>query len=71
MSDDLVEQLYSTAAAAVGHNSRIKAAAGTPIAICEYNASDVPVRFVTGIAGFDGVPADTWLKAENGKLVEG
>ena len=57
-------------AAAVGRNSRIKAAAGTPIAICEYNDSDVPVRFVTGIAGLDGVPADTWLKVESGKLVE-
>jgi hypothetical protein len=58
-----------SAAAAVGLNSRIKAAHGTPIAICEYDVNGAPIRFVTGIAGIDGVPTDTWLKAENGKLV--
>jgi hypothetical protein len=59
-----------SAAAAVGNHSRIKAAHGTPIAVCEYDNNGAPVRFVTGITGVDGVPADTWLKAKNGNLVE-
>ena len=58
-----------SAAAAVGYNSRVKAAAGCPVAICEYDADYNPISFATGIAGQDGVPADTWLIAVSGKLV--
>jgi hypothetical protein len=47
----------------------IRAVAGTPIAICEYDRNGKPVGFATGIAGEDGVPADTWLIAKYGKLV--
>jgi hypothetical protein len=57
-----------SAAATVGNGSRIKAAAGTPIAICEYDRDGNPKRFVCGIAGKD-CPADTWLIAKGGKLV--
>jgi hypothetical protein len=59
-----------SAAAAVGPNSIVRAIAGTPIAICEYDRNGNPVRFVCGVAGEEGCPADTWLKAENGKFVE-
>ena len=59
-----------SAAAAVGVGSRIKAGPGCPIAICEYSKDGKPLRFVTGIAGQDGVPADVWLEARNGKFVE-
>ncbi len=58
-----------SAAAAVGPGSRVKAAAGCPVAICEYDADYNPISFATGIAGQDGVPADTWLIAVSGKLV--
>lgn len=58
-----------SAAAAVGYNSRVRAAAGCPVAICEYDANGNPIGFATGIAGQDGVPADTWLIAVGGKLV--
>jgi hypothetical protein len=58
-----------SAAAAVGLDSRVKASTGTPVAICEYNSSYEPIGFATGVAGKDGVPADTWLIAKGGKLV--
>lgn len=56
-------------AATVGQGSLVKAVAGTPIAICEYYIGGEPIGFATGIAGVDGVPADTWLIAKGGKLV--
>jgi hypothetical protein len=59
-----------SAAAAVGPNSIVRAIARTPIAICEYDRNGNPVGFVCGVAGEEGCPADTWLKAENGKFVE-
>jgi hypothetical protein len=59
-----------SAAAAVGPNSIVRAIARTPIAICEYDRDGNPVGFVCGVAGEEGCPADTWLKAENGKFVE-
>lgn len=58
-----------SAAAGVGNGSAIKAAKGTPIAICEYDPNGNPKGFATGIAGKD-CPADTWLIAKGGKLVE-
>ena len=58
-----------SAAATVGPNSRVKAAAGTPVAICEYDSDYSPIGFATGIAGKD-FPADTWVIAKDGKLVE-
>lgn len=45
-----------------------KAAAGSPVAICEYGTDGKPVGFATGIAG-DDFPADTWVVAQGGKLV--
>ena len=59
----------NSAAAAVGPNSTVKATAGTPVAICEYDDRGAPIGFATGIAGVDGIPADVWLKAKGGKLV--
>jgi hypothetical protein len=59
-----------SAAAAVGPNSIVRAIARTPIAICEYDRNGNPVGFVCGVAGEEGCPADTWLRAENGKFVE-
>jgi hypothetical protein len=58
-----------SAAAAVGPNSAVRAVTGTPVAICEYDGNGNPIGFATGIAGKDGVPADTWLIAKDGKLV--
>lgn len=58
-----------SAAAAVGPGSIVKAVAGTPVAICEYDSDGSPIGFATGIAGQDGVPTDTWLIAKSGKLV--
>jgi hypothetical protein len=58
-----------SAAAAVGNGSAVKAKSGTPVAICEYDHNGKPISFATGIAGADGVPADTWLVAKGGKLV--
>jgi hypothetical protein len=58
-----------SAAAAVGNGSTVKAKSGTPVAICEYDHNGKPIGFATGIAGADGVPADTWLVAKGGKLV--
>ena len=57
-----------SAGATVGPGSSIRAKAGTPIAICEYDRNGNPKGFATGIAGKD-CPADTWLIAKNGKLV--
>ena len=59
-----------SAAAAVGPGSRVKASAGTPVAICEYDRNGAPIGFATGIAGQDGIPSDVWLIARDGKLVE-
>ena len=59
----------NSAAAAVGNGSRIKAAAGSPVAICEYDGAGKPIGFATGVAGKD-FPADVWVIASNGKLVE-
>jgi hypothetical protein len=59
----------NSAVAAVGPGSLVKAAAGTPIAICEYSDGGKPLSFATGIAGKD-FPADTWVIARDGKLVE-
>jgi hypothetical protein len=58
-----------SAAATVGPNSTVRAVAGTPLAICEYDSNGAPVGFATGVAGKGGVPADTWLIAKDGKLV--
>jgi hypothetical protein len=55
--------------AAAGLNSFAKGAAGTAIALPYVDKRD-QIRFVCGVAGEDGCPADTWLKAENGKFVE-
>jgi hypothetical protein len=56
--------------ASAGNDSRAKAAAGTWIAIAEYDSSGKCIGFATGCAGTDGVAADVWLVANNGKLVE-
>ena len=62
---------YSVIAAA-GRNSYAKGAKGVWISLAEYQEIDGQCRcigFATGQAGFDGVPADTWLIARSGKLV--
>ena len=61
----------NSAAAAVGPGSRVKATAGTPVAICEYDRDGKdgkPIGFAVGIAGTD-FPADIWVIAKDGKLV--
>ena len=58
-----------SAAAAVAPGCAIKGIDGTPIAICEYDDGK-PVGFVCGIIGQDGLKADTWYRAQGGKLVE-
>ena len=58
--------------AAAGRNSYAKGAKGVWISLAEYQEIDGQCRcigFATGQAGFDGVPADTWLIARSGKLV--
>ena len=60
----------NSAAATVGPNSQIKGVDGTLIAICEYNRAGKPVGFVTGIIGINGLKADTYYRAQGGKLVE-
>jgi hypothetical protein len=41
---------------------------GTAIAL-PYKDRSGQIRFASGVVGEDGVPADTWLKAQDGKLV--
>ena len=59
--------------AAAGRGSLAKGAVGVWISLAEYAELDGEYRcvgFATGQAGHDGVPADVWLKASGGKLVE-
>ncbi len=51
-----------------GRETRYKGAKGVWIAAAEYRDKHC-IGFATGQAGFDGVPADTWLIARGGKLV--
>ena len=62
---------YSVIAAA-GCNTLAKGAKGVWISLAEYTTIDGEWRccgFAVGQAGHGDVPADVWLKAENGKLV--
>jgi hypothetical protein len=54
--------------AAAGLNSLAKGVAGTAIAL-PYRDAAGQIRFACGVVGEDGIPADTWLKALDGKLV--
>jgi hypothetical protein len=54
--------------AAAGLNSLAKGVAGTAIAL-PYKDAAGQIRFVCGVVGEDGIPADTWLIAKDGKLV--
>jgi hypothetical protein len=55
--------------AAAGLYSTAKGAKGTAIAL-PYKDSKDQIRFVCGVAGEKGCPADTWLIAKAGKLVK-
>jgi hypothetical protein len=58
--------------AAAGRNTQAKGAKGVWIALPEYKlvkGNYHCIGFATGQAGYDGVPADTWLIAKGGKLV--
>jgi hypothetical protein len=57
-------------ACTLGNRGQVKASRGNIVIAVEYDGSGKPAAAITGIAGQDGVPADTWLKAENGQLVE-
>jgi hypothetical protein len=54
--------------AAAGLYSRAKGVTGTAIAL-PYKDNSGQIRFASGVVGEDGIPADTWLKAQGGKLV--
>jgi hypothetical protein len=54
--------------AAAGLYSLAKGVTGTAIAL-PYKDRSGQIRFASGVVGEDGVPADTWLKAQDGKLV--
>jgi len=55
--------------ASSSYAAKAKGAAGTWIALAEYNSDNKCIGFATGCAGVDGVPVDTWLVARGGKLV--
>ena len=55
-----------------GRDTLAKGAKGVWISLAEYAVIDGTyhcIGFASGQAGFDGVPADAWLRAEGGKLV--
>ncbi len=52
-----------------GCDTRAKVKAGTWVALAEFDDDDKCVGFATGCAGKD-FPADVWVRAEDGKLVE-
>jgi hypothetical protein len=54
--------------AAAGLYSLAKGVTGTAIAL-PYKDRSGQIRFASGVVGEDGVPADTWLKAQDGTLV--
>jgi hypothetical protein len=54
--------------AAAGLYSLAKGVTGTAIAM-PYKDRSGQIRFASGVVGEDGVPADTWLKAQDGTLV--
>ncbi len=66
-------QIESTGENAViassGIAARAKGAEGTWIALAEFDAENKCIGFAIGRAGNNGVPADVWLVAKDGKLV--
>ena len=52
-----------------GYDARAKGKAGTWVALAEFDDDGKCVGFATGCAGKD-FPADVWVRAEDGKLVE-
>ncbi|MFA5898818.1 MAG: hypothetical protein WC829_06860, partial [Hyphomicrobium sp.] len=55
--------------ASSSRNGTAKGADGTWISLAEYDANGKCVGFATGCIGQDGLLADTWYRAKNGKLV--
>jgi len=59
--------------ASSGVNARVKGTHGAWLSVAEYVWNEIDARydcigFATGQAGFDNIPADTWLIARDGKL---
>jgi hypothetical protein len=55
--------------ASAGKYARVKGAIGAWISLAEFNDEGKCVGFATGCIGQDGLLADTWYRAEAGKLV--
>ena len=55
--------------ASAGLYAQVKAAEGTWVSVAEFNNLGKCVGFATGCIGQDGLLADTWYRAQAGKLV--
>ena len=56
--------------ASASHNAKAKGEKGTWISLAEFGDEGKCVGFATGCIGEEGLKADTWYSAKNGKLVE-
>jgi len=56
--------------ASAGRHARVKAAHGAWVSVAEFDDNGDCTGFATGRCGYEGVPADVWLIARDGNLVE-